>query len=198
MTFLAVERLSWRGFHGCLAMQLCFCRLAMSTCYTGRMTEISFRRARIDDIPELMELLRQVNLVHYEGRPDLFNKVTKYTQEQLHSRVQELDNPVFVAVATKDDGSERVVGHCFCNTQDYRADRLFTDHKTLFIDDLCIDSSTRGLGVGRKMLEFVQNWARERDFYNITLGVWECNPGARAFYEAVGMKPQETVMETIL
>ncbi|TCD54186.1 GNAT family N-acetyltransferase [Alloscardovia theropitheci] len=162
------------------------------------MNTVKFRRARHSDIPALLELLRQVNLVHYEGRPDLFNKVTKYSESELFERIDNVDNPVFVAVSSEDD--TKIYGHCFCISQDHRvpADRLFTDIKTLYIEDLCVDENARGLGVGRKLLEFVRNWAREREYYNLTLGVWECNPNARAFYEAMGMKPQETVMETIL
>ena len=31
----------------------------------------SVRLARENDIPAIMELLKQVNRIHYEGRPDL-------------------------------------------------------------------------------------------------------------------------------
>ena len=39
---------------------------------------VTVRFAKESDIPEVMALLRQVNLVHAEGRPDLFKKETKY------------------------------------------------------------------------------------------------------------------------
>ena len=32
----------------------------------------------------------------------------------------------------------------------------------------------------------------------MTLNVWECNPGARAFYEAMGMSVQKTCLEQVL
>ena len=34
--------------------------------------------------------------------------------------------------------------------------------------------------------------------YNITLNVWAGNDGAQKFYEAMGMKPRKTMLETIL
>ena len=37
----------------------------------------SVRIARENDIPAIMELLKQVNRIHYEGCPDLFKPVTK-------------------------------------------------------------------------------------------------------------------------
>ncbi|OTA26720.1 GNAT family N-acetyltransferase [Alloscardovia macacae] len=158
---------------------------------------LTIRRAQAADIPALLELLRQVNSVHADGRPDLFNRVTKYSEAQLRERLTASDDdPVFVAVRADDPSV--VYGHCFCITQDRTGDALFRDIRTLYVDDVCVDSAARGMGVGRVLLEYVQSWARERGYYNLTLGVWECNPGARAFYEKLGMKPQETVMETIL
>ena len=41
------------------------------------------RKAEVKDIPRIMELLLQVNMVHHIIRPDLFNIGTKYTREEL-------------------------------------------------------------------------------------------------------------------
>ena len=53
--------------------------------------------------------------------------------------------------------------------------------KTLYIDDLCVDENCRGSGVGKRIFEFVKDYAKKSGCYNLTLNVWECNPGARAF-----------------
>jgi GNAT superfamily N-acetyltransferase len=52
--------------------------------------------------------------------------------------------------------------------------------------------------VGKVLYDYVIAYAREIGCYNVTLNVWECNPGARKFYEAMGMVPQKTGMEKIL
>ena len=54
------------------------------------------RFAEKKDIPSIMELLRQVNRVHYEGRPDLFRPETKYTEEELSGILEDPETPVFV------------------------------------------------------------------------------------------------------
>lgn len=56
----------------------------------------------------------------------------------------------------------------------------------------------RGRHIGKALFEYAKAFAREKGCHNITLHVWECNPGARAFYEAMGLKPQYTSMELIL
>ena len=45
---------------------------------------MEIRRAEEADMPRIEELLRQVNLVHHKGRPDLFKYgARKYTDEEL-------------------------------------------------------------------------------------------------------------------
>ena len=49
------------------------------------------RRAAERDIPAIMDLLVQVDMVHHNGRPDLFKgPATKYTEDDLR-RVRVLD-----------------------------------------------------------------------------------------------------------
>ena len=152
------------------------------------------RRAEARDIPAIMGLLVQVNMVHHNGRPDLFNgPTTKYTEAELEALLKGEDTPVFVCV----DESDWVLGHGFCAMQ-HAGGRLLAERDTLYIDDICVDEAARGLGVGRALYGHILDYARSRGCYNVTLNVWTCNPGAMAFYEKLGMKPYRVGMETIL
>ena len=55
---------------------------------------------------------------------------------------------------------------------------------------------------GKKdLVEIAENaikYAKENNYYNITLNVWNCNPGAMKFYETMGLKPLKVCMEKIL
>ena len=146
------------------------------------------------DIPAIMELLRQVNRVHYEGRPDLFRPSTKYTEEELQAILQDPEKPVFVC----EDQEGRVLGHGFCMLQRPENTRLLTDILTLYIDDICVDEKARGKHVGKALYEFVRDYAKSIGCYNITLNVWEGNDPALSFYRSMGMQVQKTGMETIL
>jgi ribosomal protein S18 acetylase RimI-like enzyme len=155
---------------------------------------ITVRPATKNDIPALMSLLVQVNMVHHNGRPDLFKgPTTKYTADELAAILADDETPVFVGV----DESGRVLGHGFCVLQ-HSGGRLMAEHDTLYIDDICVDESARGLGAGRAVYDHIVEYARQRGCYNVTLNVWICNPGAMRFYEKLGMKPYRVGMETIL
>ena len=151
------------------------------------------RRAEERDIPAVMELLKQVNRVHYEGRPDLFRPATKYTEEELRAVLRDDKTPVFVCT----DGV-RMLGHGFCVLQHPGNTRLMNDILTLYIDDICVDETARGQHVGRMIYEHITAYARRCGCYNITLNVWSCNPGAMKFYESLGLVPYKIGMEMVL
>ena len=155
---------------------------------------ITVRPATPSDIPALMSLLIQVNMVHHNGRPDLFKgPATKYSAEELRAIIADEETPVFVCA----DEQDRVLGHGFCILQ-HSGGELMVEHTTLYIDDICVDEAARGQGVGRMLFERIREYARELGAYNVTLNVWSCNPGARAFYEKLGLVPYKTGMEMIL
>lgn len=153
------------------------------------------RFAVANDIPVIMRLLHQVNDVHAEGRPDIFIKGhTKYEEEDVLKIISDPSTPVFIFA----DDDDKALGYCFCLVQDHTLDPHLCPFKSLYIDDLCVDEKCRGMHLGRKLYEFVKHWAKENGFYNITLNVWSCNPSATRFYEAMGLTPQKTTLETIL
>ncbi len=152
------------------------------------------RRAVPDDVPGIMDLLLQVDMVHHNGRPDLFKgPATKYGSEELETIITDDSRPVFVCV----DGG-KIAGHAFCVHKRITGDRVLTDVKTLYVDDICVDEAMRGRGIGRMLYDEVVRYARSNGFYNVTLNVWSCNPGALAFYEKMGLTPQKIGMELIL
>ena len=155
---------------------------------------MQIRRAQRGDIPGIDKLLTEVNKIHHDGRPDLFDLGRKYTDDQLAAMVGDDSRPIFVA--TGDAGE--VLGYAFCAHQQIVGDPIRTDVKTLYIDDLCVDESTRGMGIGRVLFDHVVASARQSGCHDVTLNVWELNPGARAFYERMGMRPLKTCMETVL
>ena len=156
---------------------------------------LAVRRAEKRDIDTILELLLQVDMVHHNGRPDIFKgPATKYNKEQLEEIIADDKTPVFVCV--NDD--DKVLGHAFCVHKQELNDNVLTDIKTLYIDDICVDEKARGKHVGKTLYDAVTEYAKKEGFYNITLNVWSCNPGALKFYESMGLVPQKIGMEYIL
>lgn len=153
------------------------------------------RRAVIQDSKGIMKLLRQVLMVHHNGRPDLFKpNAEKYTPEELENILQDDTRPIFVGV----DEDNNVLVYCFCIFQQHINNNILTDIKTLYIDDLCVDENVRGQHLGTTMFEYVKAYAKESGCYNLTLNVWRLNESAMKFYQRMGMNVQKIGMESIL
>jgi ribosomal protein S18 acetylase RimI-like enzyme len=151
------------------------------------------RKATEKDIPQVLELLHQVNMVHYEIRPDLFKPhTTKYSAEELTTLFRDESKPVFVF----DDGG--VQGYAFCQVSEVKDHLLLQDNKMLYIDDICVDEKARGKHVGKALFNHVKEYAQSIGCHHITLNVWEGNEPALRFYQNMGMQVQKTTMEIIL
>ncbi len=155
---------------------------------------MKIRFAVPEDVPGILDLLRQVGRVHYEGRPDLFRSdAQKYGPSQVLSMLGREDTPVFVAVERK-----KVRGYCMCQMKTHYRDTVIVDHTTCYIDDLCVDKRHRGKHIGTLLFDAAKAYAKEKDCKDITLNVWTCNEPAVKFYENLGLKPRKITMEQTL
>ena len=153
------------------------------------------RRAEARDLGRVSDLLQQVLEVHAEGRPDIFISGTrKYRDDELLTLFSDDSRPVFVY----SDEQDLVQGYAFCILEETTGCYNLWDMKSLYIDDICVDEQHRKQGIAKALYEHVIAYAKAQDCYHVTLNVWELNPGAKAFYEKMGMKPLKTVMEQVL
>ena len=153
---------------------------------------MNIRRATLRDMAGINKLLNQVLMVHHNGRPDLFKaNVKKYTDEELAQIISDDKKPIFVGTDERDE----VLGYAFCVFQQHINNNILTDVMTLYIDDLCVDESCRGLGLGSKLMEAVSDYAKSISADSIELNVWGFNESAISFYEHMGYKVQKSTME---
>ena len=156
---------------------------------------MNIRKATERDIGGINALLYQVHRIHAEGRPDIFrlgNK--KYNDDELRTIIADDNTPVFVAV----DESETVLGYAFCIYKEVKDNASLMDRKTVYIDDLCVDSTLRGQHIGTALYDYVKAEAQKEGCVAVTLNVWCLNEGAMRFYERCGMSPLKVTMEKIL
>ena len=59
---------------------------------------MTVRKALIEDIPSILDLLSQVLMVHHNGRPDIFKIGTKYSAQELRILLKDTNRPILVYV----------------------------------------------------------------------------------------------------
>lgn len=152
---------------------------------------MNIRFAAEKDIPQMIDLLRQVGEVHHQIRPDLFRAgAQKYDEAALKRLLSDPDRPIIAGVV-----EDKMVGYAFCILQEIKNDPVLCDRKTLYIDDLCVDETVRGGGVAKAIYQGVLDYARSIGCDAVTLNVWCGNDRALHFYKKCGFKPQKIGME---
>jgi ribosomal protein S18 acetylase RimI-like enzyme len=92
------------------------------------------------------------------------------------------DSAIFIA----EDENEKQAGFIHLQTEtDY-----FRDEKYGYISDLAVDASFEGQGIGRKLLETAEEWARTKGYRLLALYVFAGNTRARQLYEKYGFKEE--------
>ena len=155
---------------------------------------MTIRLAEPKDIPRVIDLLRQVGQVHHELRPDLFRAgAQKYDEAALQELLKDPTRPIFAAIV---EGT--LMGYCFCIHQVTKDNPVLCDRKNLYIDDLCVDEACRGQGIATALYRYALECAQHLGAHSLTLNVWCGNESAMRFYEKMGMKPRNIMMETKL
>lgn len=133
--------------------------------------------------------------IHADIRPDIFIPgTTKYTNDELEQMIKDEMKPIYVAVNEND----MCIGYAFCQLKEQPFSNNMVQFKSLFIDDLCVDKSTRGQNIGERLFEYVKSEAKRMGCYEVTLNVWAGNTSAEKFYEKMGLKTKERQLEYIL
>lgn len=155
---------------------------------------MEIRFAKVSDVPAILDLLRQVGDIHHQGRPDIFRLgAQKYSASEVIAMLDDPNNPIFIAAE-----GEKVLGYGFCQMIRHDKDPVMTDRLELYLDDLCVDASTRGMGVGKALYEAIRKYAKARNCHSVSLNVWSCNESAHKFYVNLGLTPRKTYMEELL
>ena len=156
---------------------------------------MTIRNAESKDAEKILDLLKQVLEIHAKIRPDIFvSGTTKYSAEELKELLKDESKPIYVAVDKKDS----VLGYAFCQIKEQPSAPFMVPFKSMYIDDLCVDSTCRGQHIGERLFEYVKCQAKKLGCYQVTLHVWSGNDSAEHFYQKMGMKPQKSLLEMVL
>ena len=155
--------------------------------------DITVRPAKKEDHPAVERLLRQIAQLHADLRPDIFRPASrKYDTERYCGLLQNPDTPILVAQNEQGE----VLGYAMLQVKAIDDGHPVLLPRTfLYIDDLCVEESLRGAGIGAALVQAVRALAHERGIEKIELNVWECNEGAMRFYERLGFATQRRGLE---
>lgn len=150
--------------------------------------EINIRLAREEDYDSVEILMKQIQRLHMELRPDIFIEVNPVLQKEIflnHLR----NNNDYVA-----ENNGEIVGYVslvFVH-KEYPS---ITSRNVVCVNTLVVKEGYRGKGVGSQLMTFVDKLKTEIHFDKIELSAWYANKEALSFYNKKGMIPQTVTFE---
>lgn len=149
------------------------------------------RYATADELPQVNELRTQVNLLHAQGRPDIFRPgFCEELRERVYQEFGDEGSDVIVAIS-----GGAVCG--FLIAQYIRRPESAYCHPREFyrVEEFGVSPAYRRQGIGTALIAFCTEEAKKRGFSKMELDVWEFNRDAQQFYEAVGFHTYRRYME---
>ncbi len=139
--------------------------------------QITIRPATADDLEQLVQLLRQL----FEIEAD-FSPCEHRQCQGLHMLMA--DDRACVLVA---ELGGKVHGMCTAQLVISTAEGGYS----AWVEDVIVRRSWRGMGIGRKLVEGICHWARQRGARRLQLLADRDNRAALGFYEYLGWQPTQ-------
>ena len=141
------------------------------------------RLATLTDATRLCELSETTfrdTYTAYNTPENMDGHVAKhFSLQQIESELKDSINQYVVC----EDGQDLIA---FVKLVRNHSTKGLTEEKVVEIERIYVRKEFHGQQLGRKLIDFCTDWAKEQGFEVIWLGVWEHNPNAIKFYEKMG------------
>lgn len=155
-------------------------------------TGITVREGGRGDYELMRAAIREEQHIHAVNRPDIFADLEEspFGREDFE-KLMEDENSIFLVAEA--DG--KAAGICNIKLKQAPVHPVVVPRRYAYIDDICIFEEFRHMGVGKALYEALAERIRPMGISRVELKVWAFNESAMGFYKALGMTPQNIIME---
>jgi GNAT superfamily N-acetyltransferase len=149
------------------------------------MKTISIRLAQDKDFEGYCDLYLQVNTIHAEAHPEIFQPTRQAPTSREEYRDQLVDPLHCTWIALEED---QPVGFCHVILREAPPLTIMTPRRFVVVDTLSVDAAHRRQGIGRALMAEAERWAREQGAQAMDLSVYDFIHGAIGLYESLGYR----------
>ena len=154
------------------------------------MNHITIRTANINDLSSLTRLYFDFHEFHVKGVPDRLvsmGQLEEYDNTELKNALEKIfrsdDSEIFLAIA-----DNQIVGLAEVYLRADEPNPLRVARRYGFVQSLIVDEKSRKRGIGRRLMETAEKWAKSKGAFEMRLDIWEFGQGPLAFYENIGYR----------
>ena len=123
---------------------------------------MNIRKAQIEDINKISELMLQVAEIHTNARKDIFKeKSIEEIKTEVNKRINNKEN---IVVAEENNN---IYGVIIYKIREVKEHINLKDRTILWIDELVVDEKVRKMGIGKNLFSEVKRIAKERNCYAV-------------------------------
>ena len=154
------------------------------------MNNLSVRPAQEQDVAALADLYVELHAFHVEHLPErlrmaesALNQPDPVLEQGIRRILADAVSAIFVAEI---DG--RAAGLAEVSVREPDPNPLTVTRRYAHVQSMVVARGFRHLGIGARLIEAAQHWAKERGAAEMRLDVWEFAAGPLPFYEALGYR----------
>lgn len=149
---------------------------------------MEIRTATEQDIDAILELNRQIGLIHFEHAPEVFCPPSPQERDFLLNAIGSEGRLFCVAVLDAE-----VVGFLTARIDINEAIPFLTRLPICRIGSVVVDEHHRSRGIGKALIAHCDDWAKARDACQIRLEVMSFNERAKSLYQSLGFQRQSEI-----
>jgi ribosomal protein S18 acetylase RimI-like enzyme len=149
---------------------------------------LEIRTATGQDIDAILELNRQIGLIHFEHAPEVFCPPSPQERDFLLNAIGSEGRLFCVAVLDAE-----VVGFLTARIDINEAIPFLTRLPICRIGSVVVDEHHRSRGIGKALIAHCDDWAKARDACQIRLEVMSFNERAKSLYQSLGFQRQSEI-----
>ncbi len=154
------------------------------------MNDVLIRPAKLQDIEALYSLYKNFHEFHVRGIPDRLvslgeseNYETPKIRRELEKIISDVNSEIFLALV-----DNQAAGFAEVYIREDKPNPARVAYKHGHLQSLLVTEVFRRHGVGEKLLETTERWAKEKGATEMRLDIWEFAEGSLGFYEKTGYR----------
>ncbi len=147
--------------------------------------KINIRKATAEDYNSLCDLFEEIDSLHRDNLPHIFKKPDGPVRE-LDYYLGLIFNENIGLFVAEFDGN--IVGFIHTIITDAPNIPIFVPRRYAVVDSIIIKSGFQHQGIGRLLMDKMQEWSIAKGATSVELNVYEFNSSAISFYERCGYK----------
>lgn len=143
------------------------------------------------DLESICKLANELNQFHYENEPNLFTKPDGVLDD-----IEFWQTKIFSddSIALVCEINEEIHGFIFATLSNIPTAPFLHKSQYCLVRTIVVSNEQQKNGLGKRLLEEVEQWAKAQNIAEIRLEVMEFNRGAQSFYAKQGYHTQSRVL----